>query len=63
MAENFNAEYLNSNGGDFHEIAKYCSTHRCHEPFEHFPDYKEECKSYRDGRCMMLRFMKERGIT
>ena len=56
--ENFNAEYLNTNGGDFEEIKKYCTEHYCYTP-NVFTPYGKPCASNRDGKCMMAEFMKK----
>lgn len=60
MAKNnmamFNMEYLASGGGDFEEIKSYCMKHSCSGK-NRFGS-KEDCISYRDGKCKMLEFMK-----
>ena len=59
MAErvNFNVEFLNTNGGDFQEVKEYCTSHICYEP-RYFEPSGDTCPSNREGRCMLLEFMK-----
>ena len=57
---NFNAEFLNTNGGDVEEVKKYCASHYCYEP-RYFEPSGDPCPSNRNGKCMVVEFMKAKG--
>ena len=52
----FIVEFLNTNGGDFESIKNYCASHNCGEKTQ-FHDKYNLCRSYRNGECMMVKFL------
>lgn len=58
----FNYEYLESDGGKIESAARYCASHSCPNVENQYFEKKEPCKSYREGRCMIVEFLKQEVI-